>query len=109
MEYEAEPCRSPDEVQEIANVCNAQKYLSKLAGDDSVNLYFMQFLQSLKTKTMMAGVLGIYEYNLEVVLVETGHVMKVYYKVIILETILEDNTITLVPISIRTCNKKTNS
>lgn len=65
----------------MANVCNAQKYLAKLAGDDSVNLYFMQFLQSLQSKTFVAGVLGIYDYNLEVVLVETGNVLKVYYKV----------------------------
>lgn len=29
---------------------------------------------------MVAGVVGIYDYNLEVVLVETGHVLKVFYK-----------------------------
>lgn len=30
---------------------------------------------------MIAGVVGIFDYNLEVVLIETGHVVKVYYKV----------------------------
>lgn len=79
--YEDPPSRSPDEVQELANISNGQKYSAKLAGDDSSNLYFMQFIRSLKTKTMMAGVVGIFDYNLEVVLVETGHVLKVYYKV----------------------------
>ena len=79
--YENPPSRTPDEVQELANICNAQKYSAKLAGDDSSNLYFMQFIRSLKTRSMMAGVVGIFDYNLEVVLVETGHVLKVYYKV----------------------------
>lgn len=79
--YEDPPSRTPDEVQVLANVCNAQKYAAKLAGDDSSNLYFMQFIRSLKTRPMTAGVVGIYDYNLEVVLVETGHLLKVYYKV----------------------------
>lgn len=81
LEYENESSRSPEEVQQLADVCNAQKYSAKLAGDDSSNLYFMQFIKSLKVKAMLAGVVGIYDYNLEVVLVETGHVLKVYYKV----------------------------
>lgn len=81
MGYDSVPSRTPEEVQQLANVCNAQKFLAKLAGDDSCNLYFMQFLRSLKTKSMMGGVLGIYDHNLEVVLVETGHVIKVYYNV----------------------------
>lgn len=79
--YEEPPSRAPEEVQQLANICNAQKYSAKLAGDDSSNLYFMQFIRSLKMKTMVAAVLGIYDYNFEVVLVETGHVIKVYYKV----------------------------
>jgi DIS3-like exonuclease 2 len=81
LEYEPVPSRSPEEVQQLANVCNAQKYSAKLAGDDSSNLYFMSFIKSLKSKTMLAGVLGIYDYNFEVVLIETGHVIKVFYKV----------------------------
>jgi DIS3-like exonuclease 2 len=81
LEYEQVPSRSPEEVQQLANVCNAQKYSAKLAGDDSSNLYFMSFIKSLKSKTMLAGVLGIYDYNFEVVLIETGHVIKVFYKV----------------------------
>lgn len=81
LNYDEVPSRSPDEVQALANVCNVQKYNAKLAGDDSSNLYLMHFIQSLKTLTMKAGVLGIYEYNLEVVLEDTGHVVKIYYKV----------------------------
>jgi DIS3-like exonuclease 2 len=81
LSYEDPPSRSPEEVEQLANVCNAQKYSAKLAGDDSSNLYFMQFIRSLKSKAMLASVLGIYEFNFEIVLVETGHVMKIYYKV----------------------------
>ena len=79
--YEDPPCRTPDEVDQLANVSNAQKYSAKVAGEDSSNLYFMQFIKSLKTKTMLASVIGFYDFNLEVVLIETGHVLKLHYKV----------------------------
>lgn len=81
LKYEKVPNRTPDEVQQLANICNVQKYSAKLAGDDSSNLYFMSFIKSLKSKTMPSSVLGIYDYNFEVVLIETGHVIKVFYKV----------------------------
>ncbi|CAG9801407.1 unnamed protein product [Chironomus riparius] len=80
LNYEAVPSRTPDEIQELANICNVQKYNAKLAGDDSSNLYFMHFMKSLKSKAMIAGVVGIYEFNLEIVLIDTGHLIKVYYK-----------------------------
>lgn len=83
LNYEPVPSRTPDEVQELANICNVQKYSAKIAGDDSSNLYFMHFMKSLKSKPMLAGVVGIYEFNLEIVLIDTGHLIKVYYKVII--------------------------
>lgn len=81
LKYEAAPSRTPDEVQVLANICNVQKYNAKLAGDDSSNLYFMHFIKALKSKSMLAGVVGIFEFNLEIVLVDTGHLLKVYYKV----------------------------
>jgi DIS3-like exonuclease 2 len=87
LDYEPAPTRTPDEVQALATVCNTQKYNAKLAGDDSSNLYFMHFIQSLKMKTMRASVVGIYEFNLEVVLIDTGHLVKVYYRVILLSLI----------------------
>jgi DIS3-like exonuclease 2 len=79
--YDEKPSRSPEQIQDLANISNAQKYSAKMAGDDSSNLYFMQFIRSLKSKVMKAGVMGIYDYNLEVVLIETGHSVKVFYKV----------------------------
>lgn len=89
LDYEAAPTRSPEEVQKIAEICNSKKYSAKLAGDDSINLYFMQFLQSLRSRAMAAAVLGIYDYNLEVVLIETGQVIKVHYKVKTFEPIVK--------------------
>lgn len=82
LDYEPEPERSPEEVQKLAEVCNAQKYSAKIAGEDSSNLYFMHFIESQKCRTMKVGIVGVYEYNFEVVLIETGHVVKIYYKVI---------------------------
>ncbi len=81
LNYEDMPKRTPEEVQSCASVCNAQKQSAKLAGDDSSNLYFLHFIQSLQSKPMPAAVIGIYDYNLEVVLIDTGHAIKIYYKV----------------------------
>jgi DIS3-like exonuclease 2 len=79
--YEEVPSRDPEELHRLANNCNTQKYNAKIAGDDSSNLYFLQFVSAAKTLNMRAGVLGVFQYNFEVVLIETGHVIKVYYKV----------------------------
>lgn len=83
LDYDQAPSRTSDEIQMNATVCNAQKYAAKLAGDDSTNLYFMHFIQKLGCTTMSAAVLGIYDYNLEIVLIDSAHLIKVYYKVII--------------------------
>lgn len=91
--YEPVPSRTAEEIHQLANICNAQKYSAKLAGDDSCDLYFKSFIKSLKSKTMMAGVLGIYEFNFEVVLIDTGHVIKVFYKVsfLIFSCVIKNN------------------
>lgn len=81
LEYEAPPNNPPQELQRLANVSNIQKYNAKLAGEDSSNLYFRMFVEQVKELHMRAGVVGVFSYNLEVVLIETGHVLKVYYKV----------------------------
>ncbi|XP_070501884.1 DIS3-like exonuclease 2 isoform X2 [Chironomus tepperi] len=80
LNYEPVPSRTPDEVQKLANICNIQKYNAKLAGDDSSNLYLIHFIKALQSKLMTACIVGIYEFNFEIVLLDTGHVIKVYYK-----------------------------
>lgn len=84
LNYEEKPTRTPEEIQMNATVCNAQKYAAKLAGDDSTNLYFMHFIQSLGSKAMTAAIVGIFDHNFEVVLIDSGHLVKIYYKVIVM-------------------------
>lgn len=72
--YEPVPSRDPEEIHRLANICNVQKYSAKLAGnffsfvcyfcflylsifslgDDSSNLYFISFIKSLRSKTMVS-------------------------------------------------------
>lgn len=85
LNYEEPPNRSSEEIQKLANVCNVQKYNAKIAGEDSCNLYFMHFVKAQKTMLMKVAVMGVYEFNLEVILVETGHSIKVYYKVSLID------------------------
>jgi DIS3-like exonuclease 2 len=75
------PARSPDDLQKLANRCNVQKYNAKLAGEHSSALYFMHYVQSKGSLRMKAAVMSVYQFNLEVILTETGDVIKVYYKV----------------------------
>jgi DIS3-like exonuclease 2 len=75
------PARDPDTLQALANRCNVQKYNAKIAGEESSALYFQHYVQSKKALRMKASVMGVYPYNLEVVLMETGDVVKVFYKV----------------------------
>lgn len=83
--YEPAPQRPTDELDALAAICNVQKYNAKMAGEDSSLLYLLHFIQrETKDKTgmkMKAGVVGIYPYNFEVILQETGHIIKAYYKV----------------------------
>lgn len=81
LNYEDPPTRSSEEIQKLATVCNIQKYNAKIAGEDSCNLYFLHFVKAQKTMLMKVAVMGVYEFNLEVILVETGHCIKIYYKV----------------------------
>lgn len=86
--YEAVPQRPTDELDALAAICNTQKYNAKVAGEDSSLLYLIHCIQEETKKNnvlkVKAGVVGIFPYNLEVIFIETGHVIKVYYKVSLL-------------------------
>ena len=84
MNYTPKPSRTPDELQKLAINCNVQKYNAKLAGDGSSNLYFMHFVKDQKKIQTTASILGIFQTHLEVVLIGTGHVVKVTFKVSLL-------------------------
>jgi DIS3-like exonuclease 2 len=79
LDYEPETQRTPEEIQRLAEICNVQKYAAKLAGGDSCNLYLSHFIETLQSRNMKVGVVGIFEYNLEVILIETGNVLKIMY------------------------------
>ncbi|KAL9698785.1 hypothetical protein quinque_002226 [Culex quinquefasciatus] len=74
------PARTPDELSQLANICNAKKYNAKLAGDSSSLLYFKNYLKKAKSMETTAAVSDIGQQLLELVLITTGHVCKVSYK-----------------------------
>lgn len=71
------PQRKPAELQKLATICNMQKYNAKIAGDESSDLYFHHYIESVGTMTMLTGVMAITSYNIDVVLIETGHLLRV--------------------------------
>ncbi|XP_050092080.1 DIS3-like exonuclease 2 [Anopheles aquasalis] len=77
---DVEPKRSPDEVQRLASICNEKKYNAKLAGDASSLLYFRHWLSTVGEQEMMGAVLGYGEHHIELVLIHTGLVVKVFEK-----------------------------
>ncbi|XP_035789492.1 DIS3-like exonuclease 2 [Anopheles albimanus] len=77
---DVEPKRSPDEVQRLASICNEKKYNAKLAGDASSLLYFRHWLSTAGEQKMMGAVLGYGEHHIELVLIHTGLVVKVFEK-----------------------------
>lgn len=74
------PTRSIKDLHTIIKTCNDMKFNAKNAGDESVNLYFIHYVKSQGTIVMKAAVFYISEYMLEVVLIDTGHQLKINYK-----------------------------
>lgn len=58
-----------------------QKWNAKNAGDECSDLYFRTYLNSVGSVKTRAAVIAIGMYSLEVVLMETGHSVKIFYKV----------------------------
>ncbi|GAB0098623.1 DIS3-like exonuclease 2 [Sergentomyia squamirostris] len=71
------PILPPEQIQKIANMCNDQKYNAKLANNDSINLYFMKYLEMKKSLSMRAAVYKVGLYYIDAILVDTGHHIKV--------------------------------
>ncbi|EAT47482.1 AAEL001397-PA [Aedes aegypti] len=74
------PTRSPDELSKLTGICNIKKYNAKLAGDASSLLYFKHYLKQRTSLEAEAAVLDIGPQQIELVLIETGHVIKTSYK-----------------------------
>lgn len=81
LTYAKPSLREPEELQRLANICNTQKWNAKNAGDECSELYFRYFIAKAGSIRAKAAVMGIGQYSVEVVLIDTGHAIKVYYKV----------------------------
>lgn len=58
-----------------------QKFDAKNASTDSTNLYFIHYIKSQDFVEMKAAVLSVMEYMMEVILIDTGHLLKIRYSV----------------------------
>lgn len=83
-----EPTRSVKELRKIMDTCNDMKFNAKNAGDECIDLYFMHYIKSKGSLKMEAGVLLVLQYNIDVVLLETGHELRISYKVSLIFCIL---------------------
>lgn len=81
LKYSPPSNRTTEELQTLANTCNMQKWNAKNAGDESSDLYFRKYLTSVGSIKTRAAVMSLGTYSMEVVLMETGHSVKIFYKV----------------------------
>lgn len=80
LELTEPPSRPSDELSKLTGICNIKKYNAKLAGDASSLLYFRHYLKKAKFFTTEGAVLDMNQHQIELVLIETGHVIKASYK-----------------------------
>lgn len=81
LQYSPPSERTTEELQSLANICNMQKFNAKNAGDESSDLYFRTYLNSVGSIKTRAAVISLGVYSCEVVLMETGQSVKIFYKV----------------------------
>ncbi|XP_058461301.1 DIS3-like exonuclease 2 [Malaya genurostris] len=72
--------RTTEELNKLTGICNIKKYNAKMAGDTSSMLYFKHYLKKVGCINTEAAVLDIGQHHLELVLIETGHVVKINHK-----------------------------
>ncbi|XP_058832021.1 DIS3-like exonuclease 2 isoform X2 [Topomyia yanbarensis] len=80
LELTDPPSRTPEELGKLTGICNIKKYNAKLAGDASSLLYFRHYLQNVGSIETEAAVMDIAQHHLELVLIETGHVIRINHK-----------------------------
>lgn len=80
LEVDVSPERTPVELSKLTGICNVKKYNAKLAGEASSLLYFKHYMKQAKFIHTEAAVLDIGATQIELVLMETGHVIKTSYK-----------------------------
>lgn len=80
LNYCPPPGRSCDELHKLTKIANERKYNAKQAGDDSSNLFFKRYVSNRKAIYMRAVVMEIYQHMMNVVTLESGHVISINYK-----------------------------
>lgn len=80
LNYCPPPGRSCDELHKLTKIANERKYNAKQAGDDSSNLFFKRYVSNRKAIYMRAVVSEIYQHMMNVVTLESGHVISINYK-----------------------------
>ncbi|XP_030385816.1 DIS3-like exonuclease 2 [Scaptodrosophila lebanonensis] len=80
LNYCPAPMRTPDELSALTKTANERKYNAKSAGDDSSNLYFKRYVKNKQIIYMRAVVIEIFQHMLNVVTLESGHVVAIKYK-----------------------------
>ncbi|EDW92684.2 DIS3-like exonuclease 2 [Drosophila yakuba] len=80
LKYCTPPKRTPDELHALTKLANERKYNAKLAGDDSGNLYFKRYVHNKQGIYMRAVVIEIFQHTMNVVTLESGHVIGINYK-----------------------------
>ncbi|XP_017057976.1 DIS3-like exonuclease 2 [Drosophila ficusphila] len=80
LKYCPPPGRTPDELHALTKLANERKYNAKLAGEDSGNLYFKRYVRNKQGIYMRAVVMEIFQHMMNVVTLESGHVISINYK-----------------------------
>ncbi|EDW17456.2 uncharacterized protein Dmoj_GI12678 [Drosophila mojavensis] len=80
LNYCTAPERTPAELNELTKIANERKYNAKQAGDDSSNLFFKRYVSNRQVIYMRAVVMEIFQHMMNVVTLESGHVIGINYK-----------------------------
>ncbi|XP_055843497.1 DIS3-like exonuclease 2 [Episyrphus balteatus] len=80
MNYTPKPKRTHEELHELARICNDQKFNAKNASEESSNLYFKRYIKEKKNINVRAVVVDIYKHSIEVITLDTGHLIYVPFK-----------------------------
>ncbi|XP_032574518.1 DIS3-like exonuclease 2 isoform X1 [Drosophila sechellia] len=80
LKYCTPPRRTPDDLHTLTKLANERKYNAKMAGDDSANLYFKRYVHNKQGIYMRAVVIEIFQHMMNVVTLESGHVISINYK-----------------------------
>lgn len=80
LKYCTPPKRTPDDLHTLTKLANERKYNAKKAGEDSGNLYFKRYVHNKQGIYMRAVVIEIFQHMMNVVTLESGHVISINYK-----------------------------